>query len=325
MKILIIGYGSMGRRRIRLLKELVTHAEFICVDCNSERLMQARNAGIYAFSDLKTAYEEKPDLAFVCTPPGNHEEIILSLIEEKIHVFTEINLFVQGYDIMMKKAEEKNVVVFLSSTMLYDKQIRQIGELVRDIDKPLTYIYHVGQYLPDWHPWENYKNFFIGKKETNGVREILAIQLPWVIDVFGKVKDLSAHCQKCTGLDIDFYDSVVINFKHESGSIGVFVADVVSRKATTSLEIIGESLHLFWNGQNNGLFVYDFDDKKLRNIPGYDTAVHIDGYADTIIENQYRDEVQNFLDVVYGNAKSRYSLGKDKYILSIIDQIEELE
>ena len=73
MKILIIGYGSMGRRRIRLLKELVTHAEFICVDCNSERLMQARNAGIYAFSDLKTAYEEKPDLAIVCKPPVNQE------------------------------------------------------------------------------------------------------------------------------------------------------------------------------------------------------------------------------------------------------------
>ena len=213
----------------------------------------------------------------------------------------------------------------MSSTLLYDRQIEQIGKAVQATSKPLTYIYHVGQYLPDWHPWESYKDFFIGQKETNGVREILAIQLPWLIDVFGKIDALSVFSQKCTGLDINFDDSITVNIKHKSRNIGVFVVDVVSRKPTTSLEIVGEELHLFWNGHNDGLFFYDLKNGELRNIQGYESGIHIEGYADTIIENKYKDEIINFLDVIYREKTPKYSLLQDQYVISIINQIERLK
>ena len=35
----------------------------------------------------------------------------------------------------------------------------------------------LGQYLPDWHPWESYKSFFVSNKKTNGCRELFAIEL----------------------------------------------------------------------------------------------------------------------------------------------------
>lgn len=74
---------------------------------------------------------------------------------------------------------------------MYDAQIVAIEDKIKETNDSLTYIYHVGQYLPDWHPWESYKDFFIGKKETNGCREIYAIQLPWILDAFGLVKNVT--------------------------------------------------------------------------------------------------------------------------------------
>lgn len=322
MKALIIGYGSMGRRRIRLLQKLVDQVEIICVDSNPDRQKQADEMGFIVSGDLDTAIKEKPDLAFVCTSPGHHAEIILKLVNAGINVFTELNLVSNDYDDIIETAQNKNVTVFMSSTMLYNLQIQKIDELVKNTNKPVTYIYHIGQYLPDWHPWESYKDFFIGKKETNGVREILAIQLPWIINTFGKIELIDSNAQKCTNLEIDFNDSVICNFRHKNGSIGVFVADTVSRKATTSLEVIGEDLHIFWHGHNDDLQVYNIANNELQTISLYDNIEHRDGYADNIIENQYSDEIQDFLNAVNNGTKPRYSIEQDKYTLAIIDEIE---
>ncbi len=322
MKILVVGYGSMGRRRIRLLQRLVKNAAFICVDKSVSRLQQIREEGFLGYENLEQGISEKPDLAFVCTSPGHHAEIILQLVNAGINVFTELNLIDKDYDLIMARAEENKVVVFMSSTMLYDKRIETIDKMVKDHKKPITYIYHVGQYLPDWHPWESYKDFFIGKKETNGVREIYAIQLPWLINTFGKIKTVSSVSQKCTDLDIDFPDSIIASFQHDNGNIGVFTADVVSRKAITYLDVIGEDIHIIWNGHNDDLFIYDSDKRESRLLEVYGSIEHEEGYSDNIIENRYEDEIKDFLSMVYRHTRPRYSLQDDKYTLKIIDEIE---
>ena len=322
MKVLIAGYGSMGKRRIRLLKKLVKDIRFICVDTRKDRLEQIEADGLYGFQSLEEALAQKPELAFVCTSPGNHHGIILKIVQEGIHVFTELNLSSQGYDQILQKAQENQVQVFMSSSMLYDRQIEYIDRVVKMQRKPVTYIYHVGQYLPDWHPWENYRDFFAGNKSTNGVREICAIQLPWMIHTFGTIETLSCVSQKCTDLDIDFCDSLAASFRHSNGNIGVFVADTVSRKATTHLEVIGENVHIFWNGHHDDLFVYDMETEKMIQVETYCSVEHIPGYADNIIEDRYLDELRDFLNTVYKNTAPRYSLEADRYTLAVIDRME---
>ena len=321
-KILIVGYGSMGRRRIRLLTGLIGEAQIIVVDLNKERLETASSQGYRIYDSLDEAIDERPDIAFVCTSPGHHADIIIPLISAGIHTFTELNLTSDRYDEMMNIAKEKDVILFMSSTMIYQKQMQIIKKYVDEIKTPLTYTYHVGQYLPDWHPWESYKDFFIGKKETNGVREILAIQLPWIIDVFGDVEHIYSETAHCTNLDIDFPDSIITLIRHKNGCIGTIVTDVVSRKPTTNLEIIGENLHLTWAGHNDDMLLFDIDNKEMEAVKIYDNEEHIEGYSDIIEEQPYRDEIKAFLSVIEGKEEPRYSLEKDLRILSIIDKIE---
>ena len=93
----------------------------------------------------------------------------------------------------MAKAAAKKLPLFLSSTMLYRRETQYIKQQVAEFGKPVHYIYHIGQYLPDWHPWENYKNFFVGNARTGGVREIFGIDLPWLLDAFGDVESVTVQ------------------------------------------------------------------------------------------------------------------------------------
>lgn len=322
MKILVVGYGSMGKRRVRLLKQYSEEYSFVCVDKNIERIKKIKEDGLKAYDDLSAAILEKPDVAFVCTSPGYHAEIILQLIDNGIHVFTELNLISSGYEKIIEAASKKNVRVFMSNTTLYDKQIQAIMNTVGNHVERHTYLYHVGQYLPDWHPWESYKDFFVGKKETNGCREILAIQLPWIVKIFGKVERVSAIKRKNTDLDIDFNDTYLLSFEHENKNTGVFVCDVLSRKAVSYLEILGENTHVMWQGTPESLRAFDRETKQMENLKSYEYVEHMEGYSDLINEDQYMDEIKAFFDWIENDKKPIYSLEEDKYILDIIDKIE---
>lgn len=325
MKVLVIGYGSMGRRRIRLYKQLDKDAQFICVDSNPERIKQIKEDGYAAFADLNEAVKEKPDLAFVSTSPLSHAAIIPVLLQNKINTFTEINLSSKNYNQMIALAKENDVKLFLSSTMLYKNQIKKIKELVQKETQPLTYIYHIGQYLPDWHPWESYKDFFVGKKESNGCRELYAIQLPWIIDTFGEAERISSVSQKTTTLEIDYNDSYITTFEHKNGNKGVFVVDVVSRRATTYLEVIGENIHLTWDGSNDGLKIFNIAKKTIETFTAYENEIHNENYATTIVENTYLDEIKDFISYVKNETEPKWSIQKDYEVLDLIDKIEGIK
>ncbi len=304
------------------MKLLSPESTYICVDNNPDRIKQISEDGLYGCDSLQSALGLKPDVAFVCTSPGHHAEIILTLIEAGIHVFTELNLVSDRYEEIIERAKEKNTKVFMSSTMLYDKQIVSVFNTVGRTPKNLSYFYHVGQYLPDWHPWESYKDFFIGRRETNGCREILAIQLPWLVKLFGKVVNVSVVRKKNTNLEIDFDDTYFITLEHDRENTGVFVCDVVSRKAVNYLEILGEKTHIIWEGTPDSLFSFDDQDKCMRRLPSYEDTKQVEGYSDIIIEDQYLDETKAFLEMIYENKTPMYSLEDDREILELIDTIE---
>jgi predicted dehydrogenase len=246
MKVMIVGLGSMGKRRARLLKGILPDVCLLGVDSAPARRAEAEALGFTTYETLAAGIAAAPDAAFVCTAPISHAGIIRELLQGGIPVFTELNLIDDGYDELQALAAEKNVPLFLSSTMLWRGETRYIRDSVREFAKPVSYIYHIGQYLPDWHPWESYKNFFVGNKRTNGCREIFGIEMPWLIEAFGKVTDVYSVSNKVTDLDIDFDDRYFVTLTHESGARGVLSVDVVCPKAVRNLEVYGEGLHLFW-------------------------------------------------------------------------------
>ena len=322
MKAVVIGLGSMGRRRIRLMQAMADAPEIVGVNRSSERRAQVEwEFGIRTFPTLAEAIAETgPQMAFLCTAPASHGPAVMECIDAGLHVFMEINLIGDWYAEAAAKAKEKGVRLFISSTPVYRREMRYIADAVRS--GLVNYIYHCGQYLPDWHPWEDYHNFFAAKKATNGCREILCVELPWIEKAFGRIESVQVMSGKLTSLDIDFPDHYMVSIRHEGGCKGFYCQDIVSRKGLRRLEVFSEKLHIFWEGTPDSLSTYDIDAKTLRSVKLYDDVVQNGRYNANIIENAYADEIRAFFDYVENGTVPPYTFDEDAHTLAVVDEIE---
>ena len=324
MKVLVVGLGSMGKRRIRLIKQIDPEIWVIGVDLKADRRDEAEQLfHIKTVPELGEAFREKCSCAFICTSPLSHADIIESCLFHGLHVFTEINLVADKYGSNIQLAHEKHKVLFLSSTFLYRKEVKYIRKAVTASSSLLSYTYHVGQYLPDWHPWESYTDYFVGDARTNGCREIMAIDFPWIYKTFGKIRDIQVKCGKKTQLKTTYNDSYLMLVEHENGVQGTIMVDVVSRKAVRNLEIYGEDLYITWDGTPGGLKKYDMEKKKETLVQLYNAVDKQDGYAGFVVENAYKNEIQAFFDEIAGKTRKEYGFADDKYVLALIDDIEQ--
>jgi len=326
MNIIVVGLGSMGKRRLRLIKNHYPDEKIFGVDNNVDRRkFSEEEYNIRAFSELKEALVAYTyDAAFVCTSPLSHNNIISTLLSQNIHVFSELNLVSDGYVENIDMAERNKLTLFLSSTALYRKETQYIVKKVEEQKQMVCYNYHVGQYLPDWHPWEDYTDFFVKDKRTNGCREILAIEMPWITKAFGEVEDLKVTSGKSTNLDIDYNDFFMIQIKHKNGNVGSFIVDLISRESVRNIEVFGEKLYIKWNGTPDSLQVKNIKTKELEAVNLYKKIDKLENYSSSIIENQYLDEINAFFEEIKGVKDAEYGFKQDMDILRILDRIEEI-
>lgn len=327
MKIIVIGLGSMGKRRIRILKEneYFKDIELIGVDTNNQRREEAKSLFlIKCYSSIEEVVQtNRPNASIVCTSPISHGEIIKELLKNKIHVFTEINLLWDYYEEVMEMAKINHLHLFLSSTMLYRKEIEYIINSVKNCKGGVFYRYHSGQYLPDWHPWENYKDFFVFNPITNGCREVFGIELPWIMSCFGEIDKINVLKEKISDLEINYNDSYIVTIEHSNGNKGVLNFDVISRIPTREFEVYSDKIHIKWNGTPEGVLNFNINSNQIEKINLYNDVHKDSKYADSIIENAYFDELKTFIDIINGKKISpRYTFSDDLRVLKIIDQIE---
>lgn len=330
MNIAIIGLGSMGRRRIRLLKQYIekNHAaceerwKLIGVDSNEERCSEVNALfDICVYSNLEKALKEEIlDCAIISSSPLSHAGLIELCLKRNLHIFTELNLVSEGYDKNIALAKDRDKVLFLSSTFMYRKEIEFIKKKALEKKFAGSYQYHIGQYLPEWHPWEKYQDFFIGNKITNACREIFAIELPWLTDTFGKIRTVTSLHKKSSDLDIEYDDMYHVLIEHDTGVLGTLIVDVVTPKAVRELAIFGEKFYIEWNGTPDTLQYYN--NKNYETVYFYENVGHVQGYAEFVVENAYYDELVNFINTVKGKENPRYSFSQDKEVLAWIDRIE---
>ena len=319
--LLIIGLGSMGQRRIRILKTLYPRYKIVGIDKNQTRAEKVkREYGIQIYSDLSNV-EMPIYAAFICTSPDSHPLLIRICLQNGWHVFCEINLLSTDYEKNVKLAESQKKTLFLSSTPLYKEDIQYIMQKAQENRDKKIYSYHVGQYLKDWHPWDKLEDFFVSKRATNGCRELMAIELPWITAAFGKIQSTAVKKGNFSHLDIGFPDTYLIQTIHTDGTMGNIIIDVVSRKAVRKLEVYNDSMYLSWEGTPDSLVEKDIQNGKEYPVV-FDDYIHDERYGAFINEAAYGKEVEEFFAVIKGK-KALYSFAEDQEIIKLIDTIEE--
>ena len=97
--------------------------------------------------------------------------------------------------------------------MKYHNGPKKLKELiVRDkvIGECLYSNYVTGQYLPDWHPWEDIKDYYVSKK-NRWRRELVPFELAWLNDIFGNPKIVNSVVKKLSDIKADIDDFIILH------------------------------------------------------------------------------------------------------------------
>jgi predicted dehydrogenase len=256
MNFLVLGLGSMGKRRVRNLLAL-GYENIAGFDIRDDRRKYSNDEyNILTFDDFDIAVRDfNPEVFIISTPPDLHMEYAYYAFERGIHCFIEASV-VDANKILnlSKKLEETDIVIVPSCTMRFYSGPMKIKELVKNgaIGKPLNFNYQTGQYLPDWHPWERIEEFYVSNPKTGGCREIVPFELTWLNDIFGNPKPLACVKNKITDIRVPIDDIYHCLLSYPDGLIGNLTVEVVSRpKATREFRLIGSEGQIVFSGDDN--------------------------------------------------------------------------
>jgi predicted dehydrogenase len=325
MNVLVIGLGSMGKRRIRNLKALKAD-NIDGVDLRSDRREEAASLyNIRTYSTVENALQKNSYDAFVISVPPDVHRIYMKLaILLKMPFFVEASVVDDDMDIIIKDVNENNIIAAPSSTMLFHPAIKKIREIISncELGKITNINYHSGQYLPDWHTFESVKDFYVSNKSTGGAREIIPFELTWLVDVFGFPKIVAGMYRKTINIEgASLIDDTYIGLFDYGSFVLNLTVDVVSRYATRKLLINGSEGQLQWDWNDNKLFVYTAASGTLNYE--FEIAEAQAGYNKNVTEQMYVEELSAFLNVVSGKGTFVNNLEKDHKVLKLLYALEE--
>ena len=322
---LLVGLGSMGRRRLRILSRFFPSLSLAAVDSRADRREAvARDFGCPVFEGVEEALDHfAPQVLIVSTPPEAHAPFLTEALRRGIQTFSELDLVEDGYDEILPFEERGSPALFLSSTMLYRGENRWIAQNHGMVGERKFYTYHVGQYLPDWHPWERYDAFFVGAARTNAIREILCIELPWLTRSFGDVTEHRCIWSRTGTLPLPYPDTCHLLLRHADGTTGALTVDCVSRRAVRELRIDGEEGAIVWKGSSESLRFLTPSGEETAPLAGERELAREKGYAEFISETPYLEELRHFFRLIAGERTERlYGYAEHRRILRLADEIE---
>ena len=320
MKFLVVGLGSMGKRRIRNLKAL-DMSEIIGFDLLKDRCQNVKTEfNINTFTDFNQAMNDKPNVMIISTPPDLHMKYAHIAIENNMHFFTEASVTKEGMEELIKKLNNSKVVGLPSCTMRYHPIVTKINELLteKNFGKVLAFTYHSGQYLPDWHPWEDYRKFYVAKKETGACREIVPFELVWITSTFGEIKNIIGMKEKISSLDVDIDDIYTSILQLKNNVRGVLIVDVISRPAIRKLTITTErgTISADWYKKSLNYYISGNKWEEVMIDDGNTEKNYLHG------EKMYVKEIENLLKIIKNETNQTYTFAEDLKILKILSLIE---
>lgn len=320
----VIGLGSMGKRRVRCLNDLGIKRENIFgYDLREDRCEEAANKyGINIIQNLEDFNYDTVKAIIVSLPPDKHAFGVS--IAQKHHkpVFIEASVIFDDV-ISIKKANPADVFLAPSCTFRFHPMICIIRDIVksRKYGKVSNFSYHSGQFLPDWHPWENVKDFYVGNRITGGCREIVPYELTWMVEVFGYPEAIKGFFRKTEDIGCDIEDSYACCLSYKD-KVGTLIVDVTSRYAVRNLIINFERGQIQWRWDKKQVEVFDAVTQQWQYITQKEQK-HEEGYNSNIGEDMYIEEIRAFLNGIEDPSSYPTTIDYDIAILRLLNDIEE--
>jgi predicted dehydrogenase len=297
MKVMIAGLGSIGRRHLKHLVALGV-SDLILYRTHRSTLPDNELAVYPIVTDLEEALAHKPDAVVVSNPTSLHLEVAIPAAEQGCHILLEkpVSHSLQGLDVLRQAAERSGARILVGFQFRYHPGLRKIAELIsgQKVGRPVSFSAHWGEYLPDWHPWEDYRQSYSARKDLGGgVILTLTHPLDYLHWLFGPVRHIWSFAGQFSDLELEVVDTAVIGLAFENQLAGSLHLNYVQRPPRHQLEIVCTEGSIRWDQNSKGLQVYHAGEGawQLHPLP--------DGFERDVL---FQHQMKHFLQVVQGRA-----------------------
>ena len=255
MKFLIAGLGSIGRRHLRNLLEL-GERDILLYRTHQSTLPEDELSSFPVETDLQAALAHKPDAVIISNPTALHLDVAIPAAEAGCHLFLEkpVSHTVEGVDQLKAVVQQNQVKAFVGFQFRFHHGLRQVSQHLAKglIGNPVSVRAHWGEYLPAWHPWEDYRQGFSARPDLGGgVVLTLCHPLDYLRWLFGEVQALWAFTGNQGELGLQVEDTAEIGLRFASGVLGSVHLDFIQRPPAHWLEIIGTLGTIRWDYYQN--------------------------------------------------------------------------
>jgi predicted dehydrogenase len=329
MRALVIGLGSMGKRRVRNLLSL-GNIEISGFDVRQDRCDETHvKYGITILDSIDTAFDHhKFDLVVISVPPKLHMLYANMCLNHMVPCFIEASVTDRAeVEKLALRATEKRLVIAPSFTMGYFPGPEMIKSFLKErkIGKLLSINYQVGQYLPDWHPWESISEFYVSERETGGAKEIVPFELTWINSMLGQPsRVLACAATKLTNMDADIDDIYHSLIQYPDNVILNMTIDVISRPiATREMLLIGSEGKIKFSGDSNSISYCNLDSDGWVDF-SLDLGLVEEKYI--YPEEPYIKEMSAFVSAVKSGYQGDFpnNLANDAEVLKVLEELESI-
>jgi predicted dehydrogenase len=334
MKILIAGLGSIGRRHFRNLVAL-GEKDIILYRTNKATLPDDELAGYPVETDLAEALKKhKPEAVIVSNPTAIHLDIAIPAAEAGCAILLEkpISHSMDRLDELraaVKKSGAKVMIAFqfrFHPGLVRAKQLISNGEIGRLISAHV----HFGEYLPAWHPWEDYRKGYAARADMGGGVVLTQCHsldyLPWLVG--GKVDKVWGFTAKLSDLEVDVEDTAKIGLRFESGALGSLHLDYNQQPPAHRFEVIGTKGSLKWDLADGATRVYRASAESLQTSTGmgikaggeWETYPLPEGWERNVM---FLEQMKHFVAMARGEAEPACTIDEGIAVMTLIAAVHE--
>ena len=255
-RLLISGLGSIGRRHLSNLRQLG------CDDLVLHRTLKSSLPdeafeGLPIERDLEKALEEfRPEVVLVTNPTANHLDVAIPAARAGSNLFIEKPIS----NSMDRMAELETALAAGGGKALigyhfrYSPGLRFARNLLDEgaIGKPIQARVYWGEYLPDWHPWEDYRNSYSALADLGGgVVLTLSHPFDYLRWLFGEVDEVLGTTGNSGSLELEVEDHASAVLTMANGTLASVQLDYLGKPPTHYFEVTGSDGSLRWNAIND--------------------------------------------------------------------------
>ena len=284
-KIVVIGYGSIGRKHCKILKKL--KQDYYVV--TSQKKIKEKSINFHQLPNIN------PDYIIIATPTNRHLDQLKkidSLIKGKI-IMIEKPLFDKKSNYF-----SKNNKVYVAYNLRFNPVIKYLKKFCNKY-KPINVEIYCGSYLPKWRK-RNYIETSSAKKNLGGgVLNDLSHEIDYANFIFGKLKKILKFKKKISNLKINTEDYAIVLCKSKKTKI-LIILDYISFKNKRIIKINFDKFTIEADLIKNVIYNYNLKNK-IKKVFKY--------------KNTYEEQLKNLI-------KNRFELFCDinnaKKVLNII-------